>query len=69
MQQALGPSSIREYRPLIEAETMSFMRRLLDDPIDYINLTRRYAAHLLRTTCISIFMRCLISPIIDMLVD
>ncbi|KIM86577.1 hypothetical protein PILCRDRAFT_308713 [Piloderma croceum F 1598] len=46
MQQALGPSSIREYRPLIEAETISFMRRLLDDPIDYINLTRRYAGGL-----------------------
>lgn len=42
MQRALGPPSIREYQPLISIETGAFLRRLLDDPDDYISLTRRY---------------------------
>ncbi|KAF7984180.1 hypothetical protein HWV62_16866 [Athelia sp. TMB] len=46
MHQALGPSSIREYQPLITLETASFLNRLLDNPADYINLIRRYAGGL-----------------------
>ena len=47
MHRALGAESILRYRPLIETETKSFMRRLLDDPSDYIEITRRYAVGLI----------------------
>ncbi|KAF7973629.1 hypothetical protein HWV62_14818 [Athelia sp. TMB] len=46
MHQALGPASIREYRPLVTMETASFLNRLLDDPADYPSLVRRYAGGL-----------------------
>lgn len=42
MQQALGRENIRKYHPLLDIETRSFLRRLLDDPCDYANVIRRY---------------------------
>ncbi|KAI0946483.1 hypothetical protein AcW1_009933 [Taiwanofungus camphoratus] len=46
MQQALGVNSIRQYRPLLEIETLALLRRILVDPQDYIGNLRRYAGAL-----------------------
>ncbi|KAJ7035208.1 cytochrome P450 [Mycena alexandri] len=41
--QAFGVQVIPAYHPLIEAETLSFIRSLVADPSNYIAHTRRYA--------------------------
>jgi len=44
--QAFGVPVIPSYHPLIETETHSFILRLVADPSNYIDLTRRYAGGL-----------------------
>lgn len=46
LQTALGPSSIRNYHPLLELETKPFLRRLLENPAGYMDHIRRYAGGL-----------------------
>ncbi|KAJ7143734.1 cytochrome P450 [Mycena epipterygia] len=41
--QAFGVQVIPSYHPLVEAETHSFIRRLIADPSNYMEHTRRYA--------------------------
>lgn len=41
IQKGFGPSSIRQYQPLIEVETHAFLRRLLRSPSNYIEHMRR----------------------------
>ncbi|KAJ6629355.1 cytochrome P450 [Mycena sp. CBHHK59/15] len=44
--QAFGVQVIPSYHPLIETETHSFIRRLIADPSNYVDHTRRYAGGL-----------------------
>jgi len=46
MQRALGSTTISKYHPLLEMETLWFLKRLLEDPEDYISPIRRYAGGL-----------------------
>ncbi|KAK7052512.1 cytochrome P450 [Favolaschia claudopus] len=46
LNQAFGVQVIPSYHPLIETETHSFIRRLVADPTNYIDHTRRYAGGL-----------------------
>ncbi|KAF7368779.1 Cytochrome P450 [Mycena venus] len=46
LNQAFGVQVIPSYHPLIETETHSFLRRLVADPSNYIDHTRRYAGGL-----------------------
>ncbi|KAF9652712.1 cytochrome P450 [Thelephora ganbajun] len=43
MQRALGPTAIPKYHSLLEMETPWFLKRLLENPEDYITPIRRYA--------------------------
>jgi len=44
--QAFGVQAIPSYHPLIETETHSFIQRLIADPSNYMDHTRRYAGGL-----------------------
>ncbi|KAJ7244392.1 cytochrome P450 [Mycena haematopus] len=46
MNQAFGVQAIPSYHPLMETETHSFIQRLIADPSNYIDHTRRYAGGL-----------------------
>ncbi|KAJ7148774.1 cytochrome P450 [Mycena crocata] len=46
LNQAFGVQVIPSYHPLIETETHSFIRRLIADPGNYVDHTRRYAGGL-----------------------
>lgn len=43
LQRALGSTTISKYHPLLEVETAWFLKRLLEDPEDYVSPVRRYA--------------------------
>ena len=43
MHRALGPATISKYHPLLEMETAWFLKRLLENPEDYISPIKRYA--------------------------
>ena len=42
MSRALGVNNIKQYHPLIQTETLQFLRRTLADP-DYVSNVKRYA--------------------------
>ncbi|KDQ57981.1 hypothetical protein JAAARDRAFT_253315 [Jaapia argillacea MUCL 33604] len=46
MQQALNPVAIKAYQPLLEIESLPFLRRLLSNPSAYMDHIRRYAGTL-----------------------
>lgn len=46
MQRALGSITIPKYHPLLETETHWFLKRVLEDPADYVSPIRRYAGGL-----------------------
>ncbi|OCH88011.1 cytochrome P450 [Obba rivulosa] len=46
MQQALGVNSIQTYKPLLEIETHELLKRILQEPEDYIGNLLRYAGGL-----------------------
>ncbi|THG97275.1 hypothetical protein EW026_g4689 [Hermanssonia centrifuga] len=46
MNSALGINAVRSYRPLLEIESLSLLKRILADPQDYLGYVRRYAGGL-----------------------
>jgi hypothetical protein len=46
MHKAFGTQAIPAYYPLLETETLGFLRRLSADPSEYLAHTRRYAGGL-----------------------
>lgn len=46
MQRALGPTTISKYHSLLEMETPWLLKRLLENPNDYISPLKRYAGGL-----------------------
>lgn len=46
MQRALGSTTIPKYYSLLEMETPWFLKRLLENPSDYITQIKRYAGGL-----------------------
>ncbi|THH22534.1 hypothetical protein EUX98_g8161 [Antrodiella citrinella] len=46
MTQALNPTAIRTYQPLLEIETHTLLRAIATDPKNYLNYIRRYAGGL-----------------------
>ncbi|KAK2462812.1 hypothetical protein APHAL10511_005203 [Amanita phalloides] len=47
MHKALGPQAIQTYYPLLVTATSTFLRRLIADPLNFQNITRRYAGGLM----------------------
>ena len=41
MNSALSASAVRTYRPLLEIESLSLLKRILADPKDYLGYIRR----------------------------
>ncbi|KAH8103320.1 cytochrome P450 [Cristinia sonorae] len=46
MQQALNPTAIRTYQPLLEIETHTLLRSIASDPKNYLDYVRKYAGSL-----------------------
>ena len=46
MQRALGSTTIPKYYPLLETETVWFLKQLLEVPEDYVSSIRRYTGGL-----------------------
>lgn len=46
MNQALGSSAVKQYRPLLANESLLLLKRILADPQDYMGYIRRYAGGL-----------------------
>ena len=46
MNQALGSSAVKRYRPLLANESLLLLKRILADPQDYMGYIRRYAGGL-----------------------
>ena len=41
MTHALGTAAVRTYRPLLEIESLSLVKRILSEPKDYLDFVRR----------------------------
>ena len=46
MNSALGVNAVKTYRPLLEIESLSLLKRILQDPQNYLKCLRRYAGGL-----------------------
>ena len=46
MNMALGVNSVKQYNPLLESEAHALLKRLLQNPADYVGNLKRYVVFL-----------------------
>lgn len=61
MNMALGVNSVKQYNPLLESEAHDLLKRLLQNPADYVGNLKRYVMSLrvIRPLMLTCSGRCL----------